>query len=109
MGGTKKNPRGKKSKTATRRRTRKGGNGYGFNSGPPLAPGVANFEPNMTSVPNGKPYVVGAGKKRKTGRRRKGGNSVASGYAAFNGKGVAGMADYEAGSQRFTPGVSPTQ
>ena len=88
-----------------RRRTRKmrGGNGYGF--GGAIAPGAAEWDANMTSVPDGAPYKPlggrrrrsrkGKGKSRRTRRRSmRGGGSVGAVGASFGGTGSRGMADY---------------
>jgi hypothetical protein len=95
----------RKSKKTTRRtrKNMKGGNGYGVVTGSEgvIAPGALAYVPNMTSTPDGKPYIPTGGRKKtrkskKAGRRHrkmKGGGSVANVGYGFTGTGARGIAD----------------
>ena len=96
-----------KSKKSTRRRkSMKGGNGYGaeFSGANSIGVGAMPWTPNMTSVPGGAPTTMG-GRRRKSrtgskkSRRRRtmrGGMSVAGSGASFTGDGAArGMGGFQ--------------
>ena len=114
MGGRR---RSKKGARRTRKNM-KGGNGYGVVSGPEgvIAPGALVYAPNMTSTPDGKPYVPSKGgrrkskKSKKAGRRRKsmrGGGSVAGVGYGFTGTGARGISDAIAYPSNLPPSGFP--
>jgi hypothetical protein len=114
MGGR----RHKKSRKSTRKHM-KGGNGYGVVPGAVIAPGALEYVPNMTSTPDGKPYIPSKGGRRRTskkskkaGRRRarktmKGGGSVANVGYGFTGTGARGIADAIAYPSNLPPAEFP--
>lgn len=115
MGGRR---RSKKGGRRSRKHTMKGGNGYGVVSGAEgvIAPGALAYVPNMTSTPDGKPYVPTGGRRRsrkskKGGRRHrksmKGGGSVAGVGYGFTGTGARGIADAIAYPSNLPPSGFP--
>lgn len=100
-----------------RRRTRKlrGGNGYGFSGA--IGTNGPQWDANMTSTPDGKPYIpdgLKGGKRRsrksrkggKKSRRRtmRGGGSIGVVGAGFTGTGSRGIADYVPYAANVPPG-----
>jgi hypothetical protein len=93
-----------------RRRTMRGGNGYGFGS--PIAAGALEVVPNMTSVQDGAAYKPIGGRRRsrkgkKSRRRRRsmrGGGSVANVGYAFTGEGERGLANHTGYPSNLPPG-----
>jgi hypothetical protein len=95
-----------------RRRTMRGGNGYGV--GDAIAPGAIEYRANMTSVPDGAPYKPMGGRRRRSrkgkksrSRRRRsmrGGGSVANVGYSFTGDGARGLANHSAYPSNLPPG-----
>lgn len=106
-----------KNTRGARRRSRKlrGGNGYGFSGA--IGTNGPQWDANMTSTPDGKPYIpdgLKGGKRRsrksrkggKKSRRRtmRGGGSIGVVGAGFAGTGSRGIADYVPYAANVPPG-----